>query len=171
MDDNGRVGRALIHLVLRRRGLGSGPNRPSRWCWRAGLRPTWPGLTATRYVGPPDSAEARDGFDRWVALAAAACLRAADDAARLIGRWPTATTQTMNQLVRAGIQVQITVGQRNRAFEAPELIEAFTAFERGLAGRRAIRPSPVPRAPCPSRRTEPGCPAPTESADGRFLTT
>ena len=104
------------------------------------------GLTATRYVGPPDSAEARDGFDRWVALAAAACLRAADDAARLIGRWPTATTQTMNQLVRAGIQVQITVGQRNRAFEAPELIEAFTAFERGLA-----RPEGDTAIACPAR--------------------
>ena len=37
------------------------------------------------------------------------------------------------QLLRAGILVQITAGRRNRAFEAPELIEAFTAFERGLA--------------------------------------
>ena len=40
------------------------------------------GLAATRYVGPPDSVEARAGFDRWVALAAAACLRASGAAAR-----------------------------------------------------------------------------------------
>ena len=60
-------------------------------------------------------------------------------AADLIGRSLRATTQAMDQLVRAGILVQITVGRRNRAFEAPELIEAFTAFERGLASQRAIR--------------------------------
>ena len=40
------------------------------------------GLTATPYVGPSDSAEARDGFDRWVALAAAAWLRATLRASR-----------------------------------------------------------------------------------------
>ena len=31
------------------------------------------------------------------------------------------------------VLVQVTVGRRNRAFEAPELIEAFTALERQLA--------------------------------------
>ena len=35
--------------------------------------------------------------------------------------------------IRAGILKQVPVGQRNRAFEAPELIEAFTALERQLA--------------------------------------
>ena len=35
--------------------------------------------------------------------------------------------------MEADVIVQITVGQRSRAFEAPELIEAFTALERQLA--------------------------------------
>ena len=197
VDGNGRVGRALIQLVLRRRGLGLRVQPPISLVLATWSSAYVAGLTATRYVGPPDSADASDGFDRWVALAAAACLRAAGDAARfeervqalqaewleragparrdsalrllidtlpeapvlttsvaadLIGRSLRATTQAMDQLVRAGILVQITVGRRNRAFEAPELIEAFTAFERGLAspeGNTAIAdPSrPVPQRP------------------------
>ena len=35
--------------------------------------------------------------------------------------------------MEAGILVQVSVGRRNRAFEAPELIAAFTALERRLA--------------------------------------
>ena len=197
VDGNGRVGRALIHLVLRRRGLGLRVQPPISL-----VLATWPsayvaGLTATRYIGQPDSADARDGLDRWVALAAAACLRAAGDAARfeeqvqaiqtewlervgparrdsalrllidalseapvlttsvaaeLIGRSLRATSHAMDQLVREGILVQITVGRGNRAFEAPQLIEAFMAVERGLAipeGDTAIADPfrPVPPRP------------------------
>ena len=40
------------------------------------------GLTGTRYVGPPDSAEAHAGTNRWIALFAAACRRAVEDATR-----------------------------------------------------------------------------------------
>ena len=196
VDGNGRVGRALIQLVLRRRGLGLRVQPPISL-----VLATWPsayvaGLTATRYVGPPDSAEARDGFDRWVALAAAACLRAAGDAARfeervqalqsewleragparrdsalrllvdtlpeapalttsvaadLIGRSLRATTHAMDQLVRAGILVQITVGRRNRAFETPEFIEAFAAFEQGLASPEGDTAIADPSRPVPQR--------------------
>ena len=35
--------------------------------------------------------------------------------------------------VNAGILRQISVGRRNRAFEASEIVEAFTALERRLA--------------------------------------
>ena len=41
----------------------------------------------------------------------------------------------------AGILTQITVGRRNRAFEAPEIIDAFTDLERQLASPTEI-PSP-----------------------------
>ena len=34
--------------------------------------------------------------------------------------------------MEAGILTQVTVGRRNRAFEAPELIETATALERQL---------------------------------------
>ena len=40
---------------------------------------------------------------------------------------------TEARLTQAGILRQIGVGRSNRAFEAPEVIEAFTALERQLA--------------------------------------
>ena len=39
----------------------------------------------------------------------------------------------LQRLVEAGILRQITIGRRNRAYEAPEIIEAFTDLERQLA--------------------------------------
>ena len=136
------------------------------------------GLTGTRHVGSPDSADAHAGANRWIALCASACRRAADDAARfeaqvralqsswvaragrprrdsaawlliealpaspmltastaaaLIDRSFQAASQAIDRLVGAGVLTQVNAGQRNRAFEASELIEAFTALERGLA--------------------------------------
>jgi hypothetical protein len=45
------------------------------------------------------------------------------------------------------VHAQTTVGRRNRAFEAPEVISAFTALERRLAG-----PSGDTRTAPPTRR-------------------
>ena len=84
------------------------------------------------------------------ALAAAPVLTTSV-AADLIGRSLRATTQVMDQLVRAGLLIQITVGRRNRAFEAPELIEAFTAFERGLASPEGDTAIADPSRPVPQR--------------------
>jgi hypothetical protein len=42
-------------------------------------------------------------------------------------------TDAVTRLAEAGILRQITIIPRNRAFEAPEVIEAFTALERQLA--------------------------------------
>jgi Fic family protein len=178
VDGNGRTGRALIHLVLRRRGLAPRILPPVSL-----ILATWPrdyvaGLTGTRYEDEPDSDEAHAGVNRWIALFASACRRAAEDAGRfeervralqdswrerlgsvrrgsaadlllhalpgaplltantasdLIGRSFQATSQAIDRLVKAGVLRQVTVGRRNRAFEAPELIEAFTALERQLA--------------------------------------
>ncbi len=36
----------------------------------------------TRYMGPPDAPAAQAGANRWIALFAAACRRAVDDASR-----------------------------------------------------------------------------------------
>ena len=174
----GAHGRALIHLVLRRRGLAPRILPPVSL-----ILATWPrdyvgGLTGTRYEGVPASEEALAGINRWIALVASACRRAAEDAGRfeeqlralhdswrdrlgtvrrgsaadlliralpdaplltattasdLIGRSFQATSQAIDRLVEAGILKQVTVGRRNRAFEAPELLEAFTALERQLA--------------------------------------
>ena len=57
----------------------------------------------------------------------------ASTAAILIGRSFQAASQAIHRLVNAGVLVQVNVGRRNRAFEAPELIDAFTALERQLA--------------------------------------
>jgi Fic family protein len=178
VDGNGRTGRALIHLVLRRRGLATRVLPPvslvlARWADDYVL-----GLDATRYRGAASSAAARDGTDLWVGRFAAACTGAVADAAsfeertrqlqeswrtqlgsvransatdvllrrlpgapiltvtsaaRLIGRSFTAANDAIRRLSGVGILRQITIGRRNRAFEAPEVIEAFTALERQLA--------------------------------------
>ncbi len=178
VDGNGRTGRALLHLVLRHRGLGLRVLPPISLVLATWSRDYVAGLTDTRYEGESGSAEARAGLNRWIALIAAACLRAVEDAGRfeeqvsalqeswrerigparrgsaarlligalpaapvlttgaaaeLIGRSFQATSQAIERLVAAGVLTQITVGRRNRAFEAPELIEAFTGLERQLA--------------------------------------
>ena len=178
VDGNGRTGRALFHLVLRRRGLGLRMLPPVSLILATWSRDYIGGLTGTRYVGAPDSSEAHEGIGRWIALFAAACRRAVNDvgrfeervrsiqdswherlgsmrrdssarllieslpaspvltvstAADLLGRSFQAANQAVGQLMEADVLVQVNVGRRNRAFEAPELIEAFTALERQLA--------------------------------------
>ena len=46
---------------------------------------------------------------------------------------------------------QTTVGRRNRAFEAPELIDAFTDLERRLASPEGETRSAPPARPAPRR--------------------
>jgi hypothetical protein len=67
-------------------------------------------------------------------------------AAALIGRSRQAVNDAIPRLVQAGVLKQTTVGRRNRAFEATELIDSFTALERQLAGPDAdTRTSPPAR--------------------------
>ena len=54
-------------------------------------------------------------------------------AAALISRSYPQTNAAIERLVSAGILSQITVGRRNRAFEAPAIVNAFTDLERQLA--------------------------------------
>jgi hypothetical protein len=68
-------------------------------------------------------------------------------AAELIGRSAQATNQAIARLVEAEVLSQTTVGRRNRAFEAPEVIRAFTELERQLAS-----PSGDTRTAPPTRR-------------------
>ena len=80
VDGNGRTGRALIHLVLRKRGLVTRVLPPVSL-----VLATWAddyvlGLQGTRYRGRPTSAAARNGLDLWLGRFAAACRRAVTDA-------------------------------------------------------------------------------------------
>jgi Fic family protein len=55
-------------------------------------------------------------------------------AASLIGRSQQAINHAIPRLLAAGVLKQTTTGRRNRAFEAVDLIDAFTDLERRLAG-------------------------------------
>ena len=70
-------------------------------------------------------------------------------AAALVGRSFQATNQAVGQMVQAGILHPVKVGRRNRAFEAPQVIDAFNDLERRLAspaGDTRTAP-PAPRVP------------------------
>ena len=191
-DGNGRTGRALVHMVLRRRGLGLRILPPVSLILATWSQDYIEGLTGTRYVGAAESSDARSGINRWIALFASACRRAVEDArhfeeqvralqvswrervgrarrdstlnllvsvlpsapvltattaSEVVGRSFPATSMAIERLVAAGVLVQVSVGRRNRAYEAPELIDAFTAFERRLAS-----PEGDTRASAPARR-------------------
>lgn len=201
IDGNGRTGRALIHLILRRRGVAERVVAPVSL-----ILATWSdsyidGLTRFRYIGAPDSQQATDDLNIWVARFAAACTRAAQDAtafemkaaelqrswrdrvapvransaldlllgklvgasiltvataATLTGRSFPAANAAVQRLAEAGILRQLTVGRRNRAFESPEAISAFTALERRLASPESDTRTSDPARPVPSRKMPPG---------------
>ena len=199
VDGNGRTGRALIHVILRRRGLAPVVVPPVSLVLATWSQDYIAGLTATRYHAAPDSPEADNGLNQWIALFAAATTRAVADAeayerrvaevqedwrrrlgrtrshsaadriinalpgapiitvqsaAALIGRSEQAVNEAIPRLEAAGVLRQITVGRRNRAFEAPDLIGAFTDLERRLASPEADthRSPPARRVPY-SKRT------------------
>lgn len=65
-DGNGRVGRALIHTVLTRRGLTPSAVLPISLVLLTRSDDYLAGLTAYRYDGPADAADAHAGFARWL---------------------------------------------------------------------------------------------------------
>lgn len=82
IDGNGRTGRALIQIVLKRRGLVTSALPPVSLVLATRSDDYVEGLTATRYRSAPDDPEAVDGINRWVSLFAAAMTRAVEDAHR-----------------------------------------------------------------------------------------
>ena len=70
-------------------------------------------------------------------------------AAELVGRSIQATGLAVERLMETGVLVTVRIGRRNRAFEAHELVDAFTAFEHRLASPEGDTrtSSPVRRAP------------------------
>jgi Fic family protein len=192
VDGNGRTGRALIHVILRRRGLAPRFVPPISLVLATHADAYVEGLSRTRYDMSPDSLGAADAINAWVAFFAGACRRAVSDAeaferrvaelqddwrarlgsvrknsaidllldaipgaplmtvqsgAALVGRSVQAVNQAIPRLVDVGVLKQTTVGKRNRAFEAAELIDSFTVLERQLAS-----PDADTRASPPSRR-------------------
>ena len=196
VDGNGRTGRALIHVILRRRGLAPRMLPPVSLVLATWSKSYIEGLVGTRYSGPPNSDAAYDGLNRWIALFAGACRRAVDDAldferkvddievawrvalgrvragsavelllkalpgapilsvggaADLIGRSFQATNEAVRRLEAAGVVAQVTVGRRNRAYEARAIIDAFAALERQLASPVGDTRAATPERPTPAR--------------------
>lgn len=197
VDGNGRTGRALIHLTLRRRGLAPRVLPPVSLVLATWATDYIAALEGTRYRGQSDSPAAHEGLNRWVGLFATACRRAVDDAAELdarmrglaaawrerlgavraksatdlllralpgapiltvrsaadsISRSLRATNEAIARLSEAEVLTQVTVGRRNRAFEARELIDAFTDLERQLASPRGDTRVAPPSRRVPRRR-------------------
>jgi Fic family protein len=201
VDGNGRTGRALIHFVLRRRGLATRVLPPISLVLATWAKDYVEGLQATRYRGPASSSAAQEGINLWVARFAAACVRAVDDAASferraqllqdewreklgavransaadlllralpgaplitvksaaaLIERTFPAANDAIKKLVDSGILRPVKVGRRNRAFEVPDVIDAFTALERRLASPRGDTRTSEPSRSVPYRQAARG---------------
>jgi Fic family protein len=197
IDGNGRTGRALIHMILRRRGLAPRVLPPVSLVLATWATDYVAALTATRYLGSPKSPAASEGLHRWTALFAAATRRAVADAdafekrisaleaawrtqlapvrresttdlllsallgapiltvqaaASLTGRSRQAANEAVARLEEAGVLRQVTVGRRNRAFEALELIRAFSDLERQLASPTGHTRTTPPSRTVPRRK-------------------
>jgi Fic family protein len=198
-DGNGRTGRGLIHLVLRRRGLASRVLPPISLVLATWANDYVDGLTATRYRGPASGKEAHEGLNLWIGRFAGACTRAVEDAAsferrirqiqdrwraqlgsvrsgsaadlllralsgapvltvngaaKLTGRSFPQTNEAVTRLTEVGVLSQVSVGKRNRAFEAKEIINAFTDLERQLASPEGDTRSSEPSRTVPPRRPQ-----------------
>jgi Fic family protein len=196
-DGNGRTGRGLIHMVLRRRGLTTRALPPISLVLATCASDYIDGLTATRYRGPAASRDAHAGLNLWIGRFAGACLRAVEDAGSferrareiedhwrarlgrirsgsatdlllkalpgapvvtvngvtdLIDRSFPQASEAVNRLVNAGILTQVSIGRRNRAFEARDFINAFTDLERQLASPSGDTRSSEPSRPVTPRR-------------------
>jgi Fic family protein len=196
-DGNGRTGRGLIHLVLRRRGLTTRALPPISLVLATWASDYIDGLTATHYRGPATGRDAHAGLNLWIGRFAGACLRAVEDAASferrareiedqwrarlgrirsdsatdlllkalpgapmvtvngvtdLIDRSFPQASEAVSRLVDAGILTQVSIGRRNRAFEARDIINAFTDLERQLASPSGDTRSSEPSRPVTPRR-------------------
>jgi Fic family protein len=199
VDGNGRTGRALIHLILRRRGLATRVLVPVSLVLATWAQDYIAGLSVTRYRGPASSRAAREAINLWVARFAAACTRAVADAAAfetriacieenwreqlgsirrgsatdlllralpgaplitaggaaaLIHRSYAAVNEALARLLDAGVIDQVGAGRRNRAFEAPDVVAAFTDLERQLASPIGNTSIAAPARKAPARRAK-----------------
>jgi len=111
IDGNGRTGRALIHVILRRRNLAPRVLPPVSLVLATWSRAYVQGLTATRYRGVPSSSAARAGLNQWLGLFAAACGRSVEDALDFEDRVQKVQVRWRSQLgrVRAGSAAELLV--------------------------------------------------------------
>lgn len=157
IDGNGRVGRALIHLIFRHRKLTTTVSPPVSLVLATRVQDYIAGLSATRYVGESDSKEARDGLNFWLGTFAAACTRAAADAvafeqriSEIQGKW----RERLGRINRHSVALRIiellpgspiitiadaqrlTGGSKSSVIDAMRRLEAANVIAAVTAGRK-----------------------------------
>jgi Fic family protein len=190
-DGNGRTGRAIIQLVLRRRGVATRIMPPVSLILATRAGDYVDALDGTRNRGSSTA----DLF-RWVELFLSVTGRACRDASSfsrdlgdleaanrerlgpvragsavdlLLNALPAlpvfsvttaaahlhrsfpVTNAAVERMLAAGVIKQVTIGRRNRAFEAAGLFAAFTGFEQALASPDADTAVSAPVRPVPTR--------------------
>jgi Fic family protein len=108
-DGNGRTGRALIHVILRRRGLALRFVPPISLVLATWASDYIAGLTAYRHVGAPDSPERSTGAGTWLRTFATATHRSCHDAEAYANKIDTLDARWRDQLgrVRANSAVEL----------------------------------------------------------------
>jgi Fic family protein len=194
IDGNGRVGRALISMVLGHRGLATRVLPPISL-----LLATYSKEYVSCLMGIRESDD-DDAWNRWIGFFATSCRRAVEQsvefestiaqiqtawraqlgkvrknsslelllqrlpempvltvagASRMLKRSLPAANEAVNALVEAGVLTAVNQGKRNRVFEARDLVDAFTTFERSLATPGGDTRSGHPARPVPSRPVRP----------------
>ncbi len=139
VDGNGRTGRALIQLILRRRGLAPRVLPPVSLVLATWAKDYVAGLTAMRYLGTPNSKQAVSGTNLWVGRFAAACKRAVEDAGAFEERAEELSEEWRGRLgsVRANSAIDLLL----RALPGAPIVTVNSAA--ALIGRsfRAVNPA------------------------------
>lgn len=196
VDGNGRTGRALIHLILRRRGLLDSFAPPISLILATYSKSYIAGLNSLRFEGEQPDDDGMEAINEWLSFFAGSCVRACDEiigfAGRLdalerswrsklgkvranssldmllgklvgmpiltvnstvrnLGRSYQSINPAVERLVEAGIAKPLRAGKRNRAFEIPDALAAFRAFERKLASPTGDTNTSEPVRPVPPR--------------------
>jgi Fic family protein len=197
VDGNGRTGRAMIHVMLRRSGLCKQWSPPVSLVLATLKDDYIKALDGFHSKLPVDHPDAIAGLDEWVTFFAKACTRSVADAmlfeervaemqaqwreklapvrrgssvdllvealprtviltvneaARILDRSFTAANAAIQELVKAKVLRQVNIGKRNRAFEAPDVIAAFTQLERRLASPAGDTHAAAPVRPVPWKK-------------------
>ena len=114
-DGNGRTGRALIHVVLRRRNAATAFVPPVSLELATSSSRYIGGLTAFRYLGEPGTKTAREAYSRWLEVFITATRRAVADAGQLSSdldalesRWRVAVTSRRGSAAERALTVLLT---------------------------------------------------------------
>ena len=134
-DGNGRTGRALIHLILRRRGIAPRFVPPLSLILASHADAYIAGLTSSRYAGPADSADAQESMGIWIDRFAADTARACADTERFREELDVLEAAWRRRLgrVRANSSVDLLL----RALPSVPVLTVSTAAE--LIGRSVQR--------------------------------